>query len=364
MQPRYAALSCLLAIGSAVALSPAEAQTIKMNPELAKVVAGAKKEGKLVLRSTTSVNGGAASLKVAEAGIKTMFGVDIDIQWVPGPPFAPLAAALYQEKQAGQPASGEVYVATAVQIVPYLARGLFKQVDWAKLYPERIRPEMVEGDMRALRYMTGFPGINYNVKVATWVPEIKEIADVLKPQYKGKFVTTPFLAGFDVMLADNKWGDKKTEDFIRKMSGQISGMIGCEAEDRIASGETPALVLDCMGGSQNRLRYRGKGVLDTHIVGDIAQRRYSYVAIPAHAAHPNAAILYTLYVSSPEGQQNVVYDYYGSDLDLYPGSHAEKRVKAAQAKGIKFTDVNVDWWKTNQGIAKDHVKLIKIIRSK
>ena len=146
--------------------------------------------------------------------------------------------------------------------------------------------------------------------------------------------------------------DDLCEDFIRKMSGQISGLIGCEAEDRIASGETPALVLDCMGGSQNRLRYRGKGILDTHIVGDVAQRRYSYLAIPDHAAHPNAAILYTLYLSSPEGQQNVVYDYYGSDLDLYPGSHAERRAKEAQARGVKFIDVNVDWWKTNQGIAE------------
>jgi ABC-type Fe3+ transport system substrate-binding protein len=364
MRARLTLLSSLLAVGSIVAAGATEAQTIKLNPDLTKVVEGAKREGKLVLRSTTSVNGGADHLKVANAGIKTMFGVDLDIEWVPGPAFAPLAAALYQEKQAGQPASGDVYVATAVQIVPYLDRGLFLQVDWAGLYPDRIKPAMVEGDRRALRYMTGFPGINYNVKAASWVPEIKVISDVLKPQYKGKFVTTPFLAGFDVMLADGKWGAEKTEDFIRKMADQIAGMIGCEAEDRIASGETPALVIDCMGGSQNRLRYRGQGILDTHIVSDLAQRRYSYLAIPAHSAHPNAAILYTLYLSSTEGQRNVVYDYYGSDLDLYPGSEAEKRAKESRAKGINFTDVNIDWWKTNQGIAKEHAQLIKLIRSR
>jgi hypothetical protein len=166
MRSKSMLLPLLFAVGLAIPLGAVQAQTVKMNPELEKVIAGAKKEGKLVIRSSTSVNGGADSVEVAEAGIKKMFGVDIDIQWVPGPPFAPLAAALYQEKQAGQPASGEVYVATAVQIVPYLNRGLFKQVDWVKLYPERIKPEMVEGDKRAIRYMTGFPGINYNVKAA------------------------------------------------------------------------------------------------------------------------------------------------------------------------------------------------------
>lgn len=364
MQTRLTFISYLFALMLAGSFTAAQAQTVPINPDLAKVIEGAKKEGKLVIRSTTSVNGGSASVPIAKAGIKAMFGVDLDIQWVPGPPFAPLAAALYQEKQAGQPASGEVYVATAVQIVPYLDRGLFKQVDWAKLYPERIKPEMVEGGNRALRYMTGLPGINYNVKAASWVPEIKVISDVLKPQYKGKFFTTPFLAGFDVMLADSKWGYKRTEEFIRSMSGQIAGLIGCEAEDRIASGETPALVLDCMGGSQNRLRYRSLGILDTHIVSDVAQRRFSYLAIPEHAANSNAAILYTLYLSSMEGQEKVVWDHYGSDLDLYPGSRAQKRVKDAEAKGVKFTEVNIEWWKTHQGIAKDHAELIKLIRQR
>ena len=347
----------------AFATAPAQAQTAA-NPELAKIIAGAKKEGKLLLRSTTSVNGAADGAKVAQAGIKKMFGVDLDVEWVPGPAFAPLAAALYQEKQAGQPASGDVYVATPIQIVPYLSRGLFQKVDWVKLMPDRIKPDFVEGDGRALRFMTFLPGINYNVKVATWVPQIHVLADVLKPEYKGKFLTTPFLAGFDVLLADSQWGPKKTEDFVRQMSGQISGLLGCEAEDRIASGETPALVLDCSGGSQNRLRYRDKGVLDTHIVSDAAQRRYAYMTIPAHTAHPNAAILYTLYISSAEGQEKVVWDLYGQDLDLYPGSHSAKRVAEYRAKGVKFTDVNIDWWKTNQGVAKEHLALTKIIRSR
>ena len=364
MRPSFTKLFCALAMGCLLAAPSARAQTATANPELAKVIEGAKKEGKLLLRSTTSVNGAADGAKVAQAGIKKMFGVDLDVQWVPGPAFAPLAAALYQEKQAGQPASGDVYVATPVQITPYLTRGMFRKVDWLKLMPDRIKPELVEGDGTSLRFMTFLPGINYNVKVATWVPQINVISDVLKPEYKGKFVTTPFLAGFDVMLADSKWDFAKTKEFITKMSGQIAGLIGCEAEDRIASGETPALVLDCSGGSQNRLRYRGKGILDTHIVSDMAQRRYAYMTIPAHSAHPNAAILYTLFISSAEGQEKVVWDLYGQDLDNYPGSHTGKKIAALRAKGVKFTDVDISWWKTNQGIAKEHGELIKIIRNR
>jgi ABC-type Fe3+ transport system substrate-binding protein len=349
------------AIAAALGTGAAQAQA-PTTPELQQVIDGARREGKLVLRSTTSVNGAAEGAKIAQEGIKRMFGVDLAVEWTPGPAFAPLAAALFQEKAAVQPASGDVYVATAIQITPYLDRGLYRQVEWAKLMPDRIKPDFVEGDGRALRFMTFLPGINYNVKAAAWVPQVKVLEDILKPEIKGKFVTTPFLAGFDVLLAKPDWGAKKTEEFVRKMSGQISGLLGCEGEDRIASGEIPALIIDCTGGSQNRLHFRGKGVLDTHIVSDMAQRRYAYMTIPAHSPHPNAAILYTLYLSSPEGQEKVVADHYGWDLDLYPNSRAGKRVQELQARGVSFTDVNIDWWKTNQGVAKDHLELTKIIR--
>jgi ABC-type Fe3+ transport system substrate-binding protein len=346
------------------ALGLAQAQTAENNPELAKVIAAARQEGRLLLRSTTSVNGAAEGAKLAQDGIKRMFGVDLSVEWVPGPAFAPLAAALYQEKQAGQPASGDVYIATAIQITPYLERGLFQAVDWLKLAPARIKPDYVEGGGRALRFMTFLPGINYNVKAAPWVPQVASVADLLKPEYKGKFVTTPFLAGFDVLLASPQWGAQKTDDLVRKLSGQIGGLLGCEGEDRIASGEIPALAIDCTGGSQNRVRFRGAGILDTHIIPDMAQRRYAYMTVPAHAAHPNAAILYTLYISSPEGQDKVVWDQYGWDLDTYPGSHAGRKVAEQTAKGVKFTDVTIDWWKTNQGVEKAHLELTKIIRAR
>src|ERR1051325_6921700 len=120
------------AIVLAGTLGLARAQTANITPDLAKVIAGARQEGKLLLRSTTSVNGAAEGARLAQDGIKRMFGVDLGVEWVPGPAFAPLAAALYQEKQAGQPSSGDVYVGTAIQITPYLERGLFQSVDWAK----------------------------------------------------------------------------------------------------------------------------------------------------------------------------------------------------------------------------------------
>ena len=66
MRPGWTGLTGLLALGFVVSVGVAQAQTVGMNPELEKVIEGAKKEGKLVIRSTTSVNGGAAHLDGAD----------------------------------------------------------------------------------------------------------------------------------------------------------------------------------------------------------------------------------------------------------------------------------------------------------
>jgi hypothetical protein len=344
--------------------SGAQAQTAEVNPALAKVIAAAKAEGKLVLRSQTSVFGAAEGAKVAQDGIKNMFGADLDVEWSPGTQFAPLAAAIFQEMQAGQAASSDVYTGTAVQITPYLDRGAYRTVDWAALMPSRIEAGLVEGDGKALRVMTFLPGILYNLKAAPWVPEINTLADLLKPQYKGKFYTTAFLAGFDVLLADEVWGPAKTEDYIRRLSPQVAGLLGCEGYDRIASGEVPAFAIDCSGAAPNNQTYRGKDILAVRIVSDLAEKRLLYVTIPSNAAHPNAAILYTLYLASAEGQDRIVWNFYGGDLDDFRQSHAHQTIVLQQERGVHFIDVTIDWWRTHPGIEKAHLALTKLIRER
>jgi ABC-type Fe3+ transport system substrate-binding protein len=354
----------IAAMLAALATGSARAETIEVNPALAQVIAAAKTEGSVQIRWTTIMLGGPDGAKLAEDGINRLFGTNLKVDWVPGPAFGPMAAIIDQELQAGEKASTDVYTATPNQLAPYLDKGLFKPIDWASLWPARIKPQMVEGDGKALRYADMFPGILYNVKAAPWVPEIGTTADLLKAQYKGKFYTTPFLAGFDVLIADDQWGAAKTEDFVRRMSPQLAGIAGCESIDRIASGEIPALVIDCSGAAPNRAAFRGTGVLANHVIGDMAERRPTYFAIPVHAPHPNAAILYTLYLMSHEGQERIVWDDFGGDLYDFPDSHAREKEKALVDKGVKFVDVSIAWWRAHPGIDVANQALAKIVREK
>lgn len=355
---KLAVVAAMVLLGGLLA-RPVSASTIEMSPALQKIVAGAKKEGALSLEYGGGIMGTSEGARVAAAGIKKMFGVDLNVTYTPGPSFAPMAAKLYTELQAHQPASTDVYYGTAVQIVPYLNRGLFRKIPWTELYPGRITSNIVEGDERALRITTGLPGVLYNKRVAPQFGKVVTMADLLKPEFKGEIYTQPYLAGFDVLVADSMWGYDKTAAYVRKFSSQIGGLLRCGEPDRLASGEVPALAIDCTGSDENLPRFRN--VLGLTILHDAAMRRYDYLTVPENAAHPNAAILYTLYASSPEGQRRILLDLFGNGLDSYPGTPTHEQVAALEKQGVKFHDVTIKWWGAQKDIESNLKKLIKIV---
>ena len=358
----FRTLAIVAALAMMAAVLPLAAMAADQPSDLKAVIDGAKKEGALTLSYAENIMGGTQGSQVGQAGIKKMFGVDLNVSFTPGPSFAPMATKIYTEMQAGQKASTDVYYGTAVQIYPFIERGLYRKIDWQKLYPERITPQIVESDGRALRIVTALQGVLYNKRAAPEFGKVVTMADLLKPEYKGKLFTTPYLAGFDVLVADGVWGYAKTADYIGKLSAQIGGLAPCAATDRIAAGEIPALAIDCAGAEQNLPRYRD--VLAHVIIHDAAARRYNYLCIPENAAHPNAAILFALYSSSPEGQRLIPYDLFGVDLDDYAETQTHARITALESQGVKFEDVTIAWWGSHKGIDDNLKKLIATIQRK
>jgi ABC-type Fe3+ transport system substrate-binding protein len=325
----------LTAVAAALAVSAAalgvHAQTITMTPELKKIVEAAKQEGALTVGMADEPMAGNRGTADGEKGMNKMFGTNIKVKYVVAPPYAQQGAALLTEMQAKQPSSTDIYVSTAVQFSPLAKQGLFLAEDWAKLYPARIKPEFVEGNNQAVRIYTSLPAVLYNKRFEKQVQKTDDLYDYLKPEWKGKFVT---------------------------LSQQVSGMLSCGSADRIASGEMPVLVVDCASAVQNTPKF--KSILGMHILRDIAQRRYGYLSVPVNAVHPNAAKLYILYYSSPEGQA-ALYKNTGYDMSDYPDSRRAPVVKEMQAKGVKFKDVTVAWWESQPDVTENHRAMVKLL---
>jgi len=95
----------------------------------------------------------------------------------------------------------------------------------------------------------------------------------------------------------------------------------------------------------------------------MAQKQYLYVTIPTNAASPNAAILYGVFFSTPEGQAWIRNRYEG-DLDSYPESTQRGRIADLEKSGVKFATPNIDWAAKNRQIEAQLIALIKLIQRK
>jgi ABC-type Fe3+ transport system substrate-binding protein len=351
----------LAAAASLILSGLAAAQGIALTPALEKVVDGAKKEGgalELLLGGATM--GGPDAEGPFKDWMKKNFGIDVAFRYTPGGPMGPIGAKLQTEFAAGQKSSSDVWVGSAPRIVPLLKNDMFLPVDWQALYPARILLKMVEAEGRAVRIATGIPSILYNKRRAPEFAKVEVMEDLLKPEWKGKFATTSAASGFDVLLAPSMWGEEKTTAYVTRMVKQVQGLLPCGNEDRLASGEFLALVLDCGSNGVNMERYRDH--LGYRVVRDSAQSRPFYSMIPKHAVHPNMGILFTLFISSPEGQA-VQLKHWGEDLYEYPESTMRKMMVEREREGVKFEDISIAWWSANPGIDAANNNLMRVLRA-
>jgi ABC-type Fe3+ transport system substrate-binding protein len=304
--------------------------------------------------------GGLEGKSAAEAFFKKNFGIDLDYRFTPGGPMGVVGNKIATEFRAGQKSATDVWAGAAPQIVPLLKLDMFHAVQWTSLYPARITATMVEADGRALRMATGLPSVLYNKNRAPEFVNISSMEDLLKPEYKGRFATTPFAAGFDVLLSKDVWGEQKTFSYVERLAKQVQGLLSCGAEDRLASGEFLALALDCASNAVNIDQYRN--VLAVRIVADNAQMRPYYALVPKHAPHPNMGILFGLYLSSPEGQ-GMMLKIWGEDAYEYPESAMRKMVQSREREGVVFRDISIAWWQSNSGIDQANNNLTRILRA-
>ena len=353
MKAFVAAFAALAVAGAA------SAQTVSMTPELKQVIEGAKKEGKVVISMAAQPLNGAAGAKFAEENLNKMFGTDIEVAWSAGPFYAAVAGKMLAESQAKQPSSSDVFLGTAVQVAPFHKQGLWRKVEWQKLMPSRITPAMVEADGTSVRVSTAYPAVIYNKRAAPQTANLASLEDFLKPEWKGKFYSTPILAGFDIVVAEENWGLKKTEDYIGKFAKQAAGVIDCGSSDRVASGEIPVLAIDCGGVDAFHPKYKETNGIK--ILKDFAQKRYSYLAIPQNSPHPNAAALYILFWLTEMGQ-DYLWNALGTEQSDFPGSRRAAEIKALEDQGYKFTVVTVDWWEKQKDITQAHRRIMQVMR--
>jgi iron(III) transport system substrate-binding protein len=349
--------AAVIAISALLATAlPTPAQ--QLSPAMQSVVAAANKEGTLKVVWPGTLLGGARGLPTIEKNMNKMFGTNIKVSHTPTGSLIQQGFQLVNEAKANAPASTDIYIAVVNVFSTLSQNKVLLPVDWPALLPDRITDKLVELDSSALRIATGVYGVTYNTKLIPNPP--KTLEGWLDPSLKGKIATNPQGVGFDYLLANDVMGTDKALDFVKRFSPQIGGLIFCTEQNRVASGEFPAMMFDC--GPSEALRMNESGLpVDQLLLRDFLPVTYFYGTIPKNSPHPNAAKVLLAYLMTEEGQR-LQWDLWRADLHLLPGSRAAQRIDAAVKDGAKPLEVTAAWYMAHPEVDAGRAEVVKIIR--
>jgi iron(III) transport system substrate-binding protein len=167
-------------------------------------------------------------------------------------------------------------------------------------YPDEVKEKAEKGLVYWATDRETYIGVAYNTNVISATAAPKRFEDLLKPELKGKIGFATSDTGNRVigaMLAT------KGGEFVQKLRSQditLHGVSGRAILDMVISGElgvSPTVFL-----SHSRVSI-SKGAPIKWVPMDVVPTNAGGVALPAHAPHPHAALLFADFLLSPEGQK-------------------------------------------------------------
>jgi ABC-type Fe3+ transport system substrate-binding protein len=310
-----------------------------VSPALQAIVDGARQEGQLTLVWGEGTLGGTTGVQRIAERLNKRYGLNLNVQFTPGPSMANTTTKLAEEQQANRRSTTDVMVGYSNHMAELIQAGALAPVDWLTWAPHIRIPELLAPDGMAVTFQTSYPGIIYNTQRVRGDAVPRSMADLLKPEYKGRVASTPYGAIFDYLATDEVWGEQRTMDYLTRFADQLSGLIRCNEVNRVASGEFDLFALACSQSNAYEAK-RQAAPLDILIASDAPFLIPLYMAVPKNAPHPNAAKLWVDYVLSREVQEYLGEQEY-QDSHLLEGSKTAKELEQLRAAGVQFWTADV-----------------------
>jgi ABC-type Fe3+ transport system substrate-binding protein len=333
------------AVGGASSTAPASqpaATAPSVSPQLQALIDGARREGSLSFVWGEGTVGGTEGVARLAERFNRLYGLDLNVRFTPGPSMPNMAARIADEYQAGRPATTDVFVGYGGWVALIRQVDALLPVDWASWAANIQDPQLVAANGMAVGFQSGVQGITYNTQRVRADEVPTSLQDLLKPQYKGRVASTPYAAGFDRLPVPELWGEQRTLEYATRFADQITGLIRCNETERVASGEFEIFALDC--NQANALGTKAKGgPVGFVVASDAPFVQILYMAVPRHAAHPNAAQLWVNFLLSREAQ-DMLYEFDYSDYHTVPGSKTAADMAAFAGPSVKPIEIGVDFY--------------------
>jgi ABC-type Fe3+ transport system substrate-binding protein len=317
--------------------SPATAQTKATSAEpanMAELVAAVKREGgDLDVSWSQAVYGGAAGARRFQDAINRKYDANLKINYTPlAMPGIPYENQVIQEVKAGQRSSSDLLF--AIQTAE-MASGL-RAADYRPFVPD-VPASALYYDNRAVAVVSIVSGFIYNTKLVPPDKVPTSLADLLKPEWKGKIATPPYEGSNAAFLGlPEALGHERMKEFFTALAKQLGGVTACGQSQRVASGEF--LLFGSDGGDTESRLFARQGLPLAEIYPKEAVGVSNYaVGIPRTSAHPYAALLLTSYMVTRDGQ-SLLWDVMAADNWKLPGSQIAPILNALRDKGANLVE--------------------------
>jgi ABC-type Fe3+ transport system substrate-binding protein len=333
---------------------------------LNELVRRANQEGELV--ATLPAAWSKSLIQPLSDAFKKRFGLNIKLSLVSveSSMHFPVAIA---ETQAGAPATYGVVQGDDAEIIQLVGAGATQKVEnWEVLLAEinplvrsgKVRPDQISrGPFKdhSFMYAGHVKQIVYNTRLISERDLPRTHRDLAGPKYKGKFTQPPWTSHWEIApVAFEKFDRNEWLDIVRQ-AGKNSGAVLSESAgvQRVVLGEF-AFAL-----SQDRHLRR---ILAKDPNAPIAYRFFDDYnllngfshSVRAKARHPAAAVLFALWMTTPEAQAI----WQPSDLQAVPYGESQldqdfrQSIKNSKARAIGFLDNDktvelLNWYRTEEG---------------
>lgn len=315
---------------------------------LDEVIAKAGEEGSVAFFASTTRFPGSAAGKIEDA-LKDKFGVDIDIEFVNGPPVPVMSGQIVTETAAGVAPSFDLFPLPLSFTKAIDEGGAIEDFDWAAL---GIDADLIDPEGNAVWIDTYPRTVTYNTKLLTGDDIPTKLEDLLDPKYKGRIVGPGFGDAYG-MISVPVLGEEKAADWLKTLYDEqeltvISSM--SDIPNRVANGEFAI----GMGIPANRTGLVDKGAPIANAPLESVGGQPYYVFITKNAAHPNAGALLTYFFCCTDEGKKAMAENMGWARFDYPGS--EQNDVGGDGRGQVPT---AEWQLQHQArVARDFDKLI------
>lgn len=309
------------------------------------LIAAAAKEGTINFYGPSSMKPEGAQA-VARAFNKK-YGLSIKLNFIPSGSMTRDVGKVRTQAAAGAPPEWDAMVATDAHHASLWLSKLHVPFDYKAL---GVDAKLIDHDSGSISFAQQYVVPAYNNKIVSVKDAPKSWDDLLLPKWKGKLgisTATHHMA----RLATGPWGEEKTTAYVKGLAQQspVLGKLG-ETYSRLLLGEI--LVAFTMTDSYIHLaKEKGAPVVAAEEVQPVIAPAY-HIGVLKGVAHPNMAHLFSIFLTTPEGQQ-VWEKQTGATSALIAGTSYHKK-----AQGKQLIYMNQDQAEIVTQLAKKYGRMV------